>query len=268
LSFSLLFSACGTATRSVESQNIPPEWVHQSARTVESGYLVYVASGEDPLPEKARFKAEAQALEDLANECSFAPKGTRIEDRYQRSEGSFHQAFVKIAVEFQLCEEAKAAMSPQEIRRLGNAAFSDELKRYQDLLAQDSGNPMLSQTQPPTLTSASESSGSSLHWVVIRDQPQYWIVRREIALRKQVVILSPPESYPPGSQQTRELTHQLTGASDRIHRFEDAHPELTSTPISRLSNNPRPQFNPSIRQTKAQSPSTEKRWRKMARRRR
>src|SRR4051794_24411710 len=90
--FSCVLSACASPGTAVDAQT-PPPWARQPSPTVEGGYIVYVGSGEDRDGERARRKAEAQALGDLANECSFAPKGTRIEDRFERLDGTLRQAF-------------------------------------------------------------------------------------------------------------------------------------------------------------------------------
>ena len=104
----LAFVGCSGATPAPDERT-GPEWVRQPVRTVDHGYVIYVGLGEDAQPDKARFKAEGAALGDLANECSFPPKGARIEDRFERVQGIVHQSYVKAAVDFQSCEEAKAA---------------------------------------------------------------------------------------------------------------------------------------------------------------
>lgn len=183
---------------------------------------MYVASAEDKNADRARLKAESQALEDLVNECSFAPKGTRIEDRYERKDGSLHQSFAKAAVEFQLCEEAKQAVEPGKIRALASAPFTEELKRYQDILNSSDANPMLADTQAPT----DSASTSRVRWVVIRDEPQFWMIRQEVAVQKQVVILSPPSSYSSNSPQAQQVTTQLTSASQQIQKYEATNPHV------------------------------------------
>src|SRR6202042_1536036 len=107
----------------------------QPTRTVDNGYIVYVGAVEDISSERAQFKAEGLALEDLANECSMIPKGTRIEDRYMAKGDHDSTAYVKLALEFQECDQARHAVNPDDIRKVANVAFTDQLKKYQDLEA-------------------------------------------------------------------------------------------------------------------------------------
>src|SRR4051812_5108042 len=87
----------GPATSSKDT----PEWASGPTRTVDRGYIIYVGTGEDQAPERARFKAESMALQDLSNECTFAPKGARIEDYFDDTVGIVHRSRAKVAVEFQ-----------------------------------------------------------------------------------------------------------------------------------------------------------------------
>lgn len=216
-----------------------PEWTRQPARTVDQGYIVYVASDEDTSPERARFKAEAQAIEDMANECSLVPKGARIEDHYDHAIKRLHQAFVKVAVDFQSCEEARAVLQPGDIQKLANVAMTEEMKRYQDevekpVLAQgpetdeeqamneavsDNTNPMLRQTAPPPV-------------MVISTGPQFFIVRQQIAYAKEVVILSPPQAYPPGAPQTRAFETNLRPLATNVATYEKANPQIRTSVAS------------------------------------
>ena len=90
----------GCATESSDRPFSVPEWTKAPTRTVDNGYIVYIGSGEDSAKDRASFKAEGAALQDLANECSFVPKGTRLEDRFDKVEGSLHESYAKVAVEF------------------------------------------------------------------------------------------------------------------------------------------------------------------------
>lgn len=239
LPFLSLIAACSSSPTAANGDFAPPAWVHQPSRTLDGGYIVYVASAQDRSADRAALKAEAQALEDLVNECSFAPKGTRIEDRYQRKDGSLQQSYAKVAVEFQLCEEAKKTVEPNKIQALASAPFTEELKRYQDLVAQESqesqdpsasesiaANPMLADTHSPSNSSPSDlSSTPHVRWI-IRDEPQFWVIRQEVAVQKQGVILSPLSAYPPNAPQTQQVASQLTGASQEIQKYEASNPRV------------------------------------------
>ena len=217
-----------------------PDWTRQPARTVDQGYIVYIPSDEDSSPERARFKAEAQAIEDLANECSLAPKGARIEDHFDLVIGRLHQSFVKVAVDFQACEEARNALHPEDFQKLANVAMTEEVKRYQDeiekpVLARNTEdgeegddvaaneaisndtNPMLNQTRTPV-------------FVAIQTGPQFFIVRQQIAYAKEVVILSPPQAYPPGAPQTVAFENNLRPVARNVTTYEKANPEVRTSP--------------------------------------
>ena len=237
LGLTFFLSACsGEPSRSDISG---PAWIKQSARTVDAGYIVYVGSGEDHSPEKAKFKAEAEAYQDLANECSFPPKGTRVEDRFERTLGNLHQTYVKVAVDYQSCEEAKQALAPEQIRKLANVTMTEEIKRYHEMIdeSDDETNPedemspetkamLEAQNAPP------EAHGNgSIRWV-IHDQMQWYVVRQQILYAKQDVILAPPTQYQPGTPQTQTFINHVTLPAQASRQFEVAHPELKSAPVT------------------------------------
>src|SRR6185312_16331964 len=128
----ILTCAIGLLLTSCSSEQKPtaPPWTHGATRVVDNGYIVYVGVGHAPDPDRAQFKAEGQALEDLANECSMIPKGTRFEDRYSEKEEYETTAYVKVALEFQECDTAQRSLDPSEIRKLANVNFTEELKKY------------------------------------------------------------------------------------------------------------------------------------------
>jgi hypothetical protein len=208
--------------------------VRQPARTVDAGYIVYVAKGEDPAPERAQFKAEAQAFEDLSNECSFAPKGARVEDRFDRVTGGIHQSYAKVAVDFQSCEEAKAATQPDQIQKLANVAVTEEIKRYQEMTEQEpppdlavasNGAPPPAQPgMPPPPPPPGGYYGGGGTVVVVQDEPSYFLMREQVAYYKQTVILPPPPGVapPPPAQ----VTQVLSGPTTQLQTFEKAHPVL------------------------------------------
>lgn len=190
-----------------------PGWVHQPSRTVDSGYIVYVGMGEDYTPERARFKSEASAIQDLANECSFAPRGTRVEDHYDYFYGGKYQSFAKLAVSFDECEQAKATLEPVRIQALANAEMTDQLKHYQqieyDMPTEDAAapaNPALADTNPP-----------------IQDDGTYFVARQQIAYAKEIVILE-PAAYPPGSVVSRQFVERIRPQTVTIQQYEQVHP--------------------------------------------
>jgi hypothetical protein len=211
-----------------------PAWISQPARTVDGGYIVYVASSEDRSADQARFKAESQAYEDLANECSFPPKGARMEDNYLKPIGTQSEVFVKVAVDFQTCEEAKQAIQPEDIRKLANVAMTDEIKKYQneyekepqdeDEEEQEQGN------QPSNETQAVLYAQSAPPPVYVSSPTQFYIVRQQVWYAKQDVILSPPTAYQPGTPQSTNFVNQVQAPVQKVQQYEAANPTVRSSP--------------------------------------
>jgi hypothetical protein len=133
VTFAVLSLAFFSSCSSTPLTDAPP-WVKGPARVVENGYIIYVGSGEDAGNERAQFLAESMALQDLANECSFVPKGARVEDRYAEKQKYTYMSFAKVAIEFQECDEAKKASDPNQIQQLANVGFTQEIKKYQDIV--------------------------------------------------------------------------------------------------------------------------------------
>src|SRR4051794_40170297 len=98
-----IFSLAGCASHA-PSQDAPA-WTQANSRTVDNGFIVYVGHAEAPNADRGEIKAEGVALEDLANECSFIPRGTRVENRYSAPNGEHVAlAYVQVAVELQECD--------------------------------------------------------------------------------------------------------------------------------------------------------------------
>lgn len=230
----VLSAACSSGPKT--TPNDPPQWTRQPTRTIDGGYIVYVGSGEDRSPDQARFKAEAMALQDLSNECSFAPKGTRIEDRFSESEGVLYRSFAKVAVEYQDCETAKNAVTPEDIRTLANASLTEEVKRYQDKV----DNPEDVESAPLTVASNESSSPSSspsrstsgATVAGINSPVQFYVIRQQVLFVKQDVILAPPAQYPPGAPATTQPIQTVAMASQSVRQYEQANPQLRTTPAS------------------------------------
>lgn len=242
-----LFS-CGStpsneASGTQEGERKPPSWIKQPARTVDGGYIVYVGVGEDHSTERSHFKAEAMALQDLSNECSFAPKGTRIEDHFDETEYGIHKSYAKVAVEFQECEAAKSAVTPEEIRSLASTPFAEQVKKYQELI----DNPEPQEAAPLEVVENESEGGNpvaksspSSKVVVINDAPTFFIYRQQVAYVKQDVILAPPAQYPHGEPQSIQPIQTVAMTGTSIRQFETANPELRTG--SQTFSNSRPNW--------------------------
>ena len=198
-----------------------PEWIHHPTRTVDNGYILYVGEGEDRVIEKSRFKAESMAIQDLVNECSLAPKGTRIEDKYDQPVGEGYRSYAKVAVEISECDQAKKATEPQDIRSLANVAMTEQLKRYQAIV--DEPSP---EEKPEEVAQVDTSKSEEFH---ITGEDHFFVVRQQVAYAKEVVILSPTTAYQPGSPETIQLTHHIQPAISGLGNYEANHPEIKTT---------------------------------------
>ena len=70
--------------------------VRESTRFEGGGWIVFIGTGEDRVPENARAKVRAFAAQNIANECSFIPVGV-VTDAKGYKEGNFgivHQLLV------------------------------------------------------------------------------------------------------------------------------------------------------------------------------
>jgi hypothetical protein len=236
-SFILMISICCLFACSSEPTVHDPEWIKSPSRLVDNGYIVYVGTAEDMKPERAQLKAEGQALEDLANECSLIPRGTRVEDRYTKKLQYASTAYVKVALEFQDCEKGKNAQDPESIRRVANTSFTEELKRYQDFMETGDLAPQseLASTTPPESWPATPppSSGQS-------SSTQFLVVRQYVAYQKEVVVLAPAQYYAPNSPETTSFNSSLANNTHQLTQIQSQNPELAHTPQtwSSLPNRP------------------------------
>jgi hypothetical protein len=229
LTTSLSNSGCQSSSSS--TGDAVPSWTHQTTRTVDNGYIVYIESDDDQSRDRAKFKAESSALADLANECTFIPKGVRIEDRYDGKVGGIYQAYAKVGVEFQVCEEAKKASNPETIRKLANAPMNEQVKSFQEMIGQkeesiteaDEGASTEEQTEAAT-------DGEVKPPAAVRDDAHFFVIRERIFYAKRDVILSQPGTYAPLSPESIALEHRIAAPSAAVAGYEAQHPELMKAP--------------------------------------
>jgi len=201
-----------------------PDWIRSPSRTVDNGYIVYVGYADDINQERARFLAEGVALEDLANECSFIPKGARIEDRYVGKQKTTYGAYVKLAIEFKDCDQAQKSLDPATVKEHANIAFTETLKRYQDFA--ETGE--MSDTRAGEIEPLQTISPTPVF--AGNDNVHFYAVRQYVAYQKEVVIMAPPTAYPPGSPAVQTYTSAVQPASQQVASYTEAHPELKSSP--------------------------------------
>lgn len=215
-------SACAS-----EQKHTEPEWIRQAARTVDNGYIVYVGTGESRDSEKAQFKAEGMALEDLANECSFLPRGTRLEDRFVEKSSAGNKAYVKVAVEFQECTEAQKTLEPSEIKKIANTSFTEQLRRYQDL--EETGE-IPEKTAYAVLDMPADIPAAPVLQSGWNESVRFGVLRQYVAYQKEVVILAPATVYPAGSPQAVHFVNTIQPAVGQINQVATQNPALVKNP--------------------------------------
>ena len=203
-----------------------PEWLHRQTRTIDNGYIIYIGHSEASSQQRAQLQAEGVALEDLANECSVIPKGARVEDRYDEKTKSGHVVYVKLGVEFQECDQASKAIDPQQIKVVANIAFTEQLKRYQDL--NETGDmpdsTEVAQVSPPSDVRPAPAQGA---W---SSDTHFYVVRQYVAYQKEVVVLSPPGSYQPSSPESTHFITQVQPAATQVASMQTQNPALKTNP--------------------------------------
>jgi len=228
VNFMTLIAFAALAACSSEPKIQKPSWLSQPTRVVDNGYIVYISSAEDAHAEQAQFKAEGQALEDLANECSFVPKGARIEDRYNEKEKYYTKSYVKIGLEFTECEKAKHSNDPVAIKELASSGFTAQIRRYQDLI-ENGEAPEASHYAalevPKELPPTPPSTGMS-------ESTHFYVVRQYIAYQKETVILSPTTSYTANSPESQRFVAAVQPAVTQVETYQSKNPELQKQPLA------------------------------------
>lgn len=200
--FVCLFAAsCSSGPGPIEVKTAPA-WTRQPTRTVEGSNLVYLGIGEDRKQQNARTKAEAIALQDLANDCSLIPKGTQIQpEHFEETAGIIYRCFAVIRVSVQECQASKGALSSKQIRDLANPELTSQVNSYQKTY----------DAPEPEESSPLKASNA------VSDVAHLFIVRQQVALAKQKMVLS-PESMP--------SPQGLPSAIRAIAGFEQANPAI------------------------------------------
>ncbi len=220
LALTVVATACATTGIEAPTDSIPL-WARQFPRTVDHGYIIFMESDDDPVLETAKFKAESSALADLINECSMPPRGVRVEDHYEHKVGHLYQAYAKVAIEAQLCDAARKATTPEAIRKLGNPTISAEVKRFQDQAG-----------ETPAVVEGADSSGPSstspMGNVTVRDDDHYYLVREQLALAKQNLILAPQagDSGAEAAGLAAADDARIEARTAAIQKYAAAHPQL------------------------------------------
>ena len=235
--------ACNS-TGNTPSGDAIPLWARQATRTINNGYIIFVESDDEVSQKLAQFRSESAALNDLANECSMIPKGARIEDHFDHRVAHLFQAYTKVAVELDLCEKSKRALTPEAIRHLANATMTEQVKKYQadigqtpELLADAEENGSDDgQSKPKANGEASEAADDNsiapvhAQGLAVRDDEHFYVIREQLYFSKQDVILSPQDAYPLPSAEYQKFSQAVPLQTQGLVGYEAAHPTLKTSP--------------------------------------
>ena len=145
---------------------------------------------------------------------------------------------MKVAAEFETCEQAKKAVEPEAIRKIASVAFTEQLKKYQDYSETGDFDRSKDSTQieaPQQIAAApvqAAGENSNVH---------FYVTRQYIAYQKQIVVLAPPTAYPPQSAASQSFVAAVGPSAAQVATTEHANPDLVKRPLawSQVVNKPR-----------------------------
>jgi hypothetical protein len=206
----LLATSCSSGP-APKTDHTAPAWTLQPARTSDGARLAYVGVGEDRDPQNALTKAQAIALQDLENDCSLIPKGTQLQpERYDETVGILTRSFALFTISLQECLAARGSLSTLQIRDISNSEFTAQVDHYQKTY---------DAPEPEEAVPLGTSAGA----IVIADSPHLFIVRQQVALTKQKMLLA-PNDFAGEPKPIQELPH----ATQAIAAFEQTDPKIWS----------------------------------------
>lgn len=174
----LLLSSCSSAPSASTSSGgttAAPAWASLPARNLDGDRLSFLGTGEDRDQANARTKAEAMALQDLANECSLVPNSTEVrKERYEETVGILYRDFAQVSVSLADCQKARNALSVSQIKDRASPGLSAAVDHYQTTY--DAPEPM--ELKPLVAGRA------------ITDDTDLFVARQQLALAKQRAVLT------------------------------------------------------------------------------
>lgn len=202
----LTFPACQTTSSVNREIASPHDWSSSPSRFLEGSNIIYIGIGEDRGAAQARIKAEAFALQNLANDCSLIPRTTIIsphlaEDRV----GVLYRSFAKISVNESECLKGRRQSLDSEVRAFSEPVLTLQLDQYQKTYDAPEA------AELDSLTEEISVSGKS----------QLFVVRQQTTLAKQQIVLDTK-----GLQDSRPLQN----AADAVAKFETANSNIWKSP--------------------------------------
>jgi hypothetical protein len=181
IALSLFAFACSSGPTPAKT-SAAPDWTRQPVRTQTDSTITYIGTGEDRTPENALFKSDAIALQDLENECSLIPKTTSVQtDHFQEQVGIIYRSFSLVTVPVADCENAKNPLTLEQLHEQANPQLTAGVASYQ----KSYDAPEKEEIAP--LTETQISAG-------IADASRLFIIRQQVALGQQGLILSNPSA--------------------------------------------------------------------------
>ncbi len=211
---------CGCTTSAPDRER--PKWIDGPTRTVDNGYIVYIGTGEEIADSQAQLAAEGLAIQDLANECSFIPKGTRVEDRYSEKLNNTYKAYAKIAIEVSACDEAAKITDPNEVKSMASQPFTEELQRFEDSIQGHSDEVVDADVPEKQLTRPEGAQFSS--------EDHYYMARQYIVYQNQAVILAAPGYYAPGTPAYVNYTTHVRPVIMGVQSYSAQNPQVRNNP--------------------------------------
>ncbi len=225
--FSVFFligsSSCSTGSFWSGLTHSNKEWVLQPARSIEQQNLIFVSSAEAASKATAEFTAVSKALEDLANECSYVPKGTHLEDLVESQQADKVVVAVKLVVPLKICDQAKKDLLPEDLQRNANRGYAEQIQKYRlekfTGFSQNHGKLSVESDQSPETVKESQ---------IIHDDNEFFEMRQKTALLKESIILSKKFE----TQTWQEILQILSEQFSATQTYELANPALKSSSLT------------------------------------
>ncbi len=218
------YSLCSCSSLGIGNRT----WTEQAGRNYENQNLVIVGSAISSDESTAKFKAEAQALEDLANECSLIPRGTHLEDQFMKRVENQSQFFVKVVIDLKLCEEAQKSVKASEIEKLANLGYTEQVLKSQI----QSEKEMNFKVAPPGADKKIEMILNAEQPSVIRDDSDFFMARQQIAFLKQASLFANRGIFPKKLVNSDKVYSVLNQKIQAVQEYEKLNPALKSSGIT------------------------------------
>lgn len=201
----------------------------EPARSVVDGTLSYRATATAVDFDKARFKAEGAALEDLANECSMIPKTTKVETEHHAKSDYENKVAAVVKVPLGDCMRARPTLEPQAIRAQAEVDLTTRLNFYQDF--QETGRTPRPGRDVPRVQVPEElpvAPDRDSHW---DDTEYFYVLRQTLAYQKQIPVLATPQAFE-SLTDARRFTAAVEPVEALLRAMQKNNPSLRIKPLA------------------------------------